>query len=124
MSFLFKSSKKGGGAHPANALPPATREIRSSDGQSQIPTLNGMMNGSSRVGSPTPQGPSVNNSMNSLAPNGNGGERSTSAPPQEDKAAYIPALRPDGVGARGSGPPSPEQKSLGLRERSQESVCA
>ncbi|KAK5114251.1 hypothetical protein LTR85_010316 [Meristemomyces frigidus] len=129
MSFLFKSSKKNAAAAPgSNALPPATREIRSSDGpssQSQIPTLNGMLNGGSKPGSPTPGQQSVNNSLNSLAGNGNlvgmnGGDRSMSAPPQEEKmGGVVPySMRQDGGAARGSGPPSPEQKSL--RDRSQE----
>ncbi|KAK4539357.1 hypothetical protein LTR36_011014 [Oleoguttula mirabilis] len=117
--------------------------------QSQIPTLNGLLsvNGGSKPGSPTPgQQGSVNNSLNSLAGSGNGGgmhgmngvngvngvngsgngmgmgiggERSPSAPPQEERMVPY-GMRQDGGGggARGSGPPSPEQKSL--RDRSQE----
>ncbi|KAL1583920.1 hypothetical protein WHR41_07359 [Cladosporium halotolerans] len=64
MSFLFKSSKKAGASQVPNALPPASRDIRSSDGpQSQIPTLNGAPNGAK---SPTPAG-SASGSLNSLA---------------------------------------------------------
>ena len=95
MSFLFKSSKKGG---PNGAFPPATRDIRSSEGsQSQIPTLNG-----AKPASPTP-GQSANNSLNSLANE----KIAIRSPPPE---------REDG---RGSGPPSPENK---MRNRSQDEV--
>ncbi|KAK3070352.1 Negative regulator of mitotic exit [Teratosphaeriaceae sp. CCFEE 6253] len=128
MSFLFKSKAKGGGGGgaPGNALPNVSREIRSSDGPgSQIPTLNGVVqNGSSRVGSPQPQQQgSVNNSMSSLAGNMNGGEngRSNSAPPQEEIARQqYTRTQLNGVSARGSGPPSPEQKSLSFRDTSRE----
>ena len=119
MSFLFKSSKKASGAQSQqhhstyqpgsnnNALPAATREIRSSDGpsasssQSQIPTLNGVLSGGggSKPGSPTPFDrngqQSVNASFNSLVQG-------------DEKGGY-------GGVVRGSGPPSPEQKSLGGR---------
>ena len=130
MSFLFKKTK-GGGTVPNSALPNVSRDIRSSDGPgSQIPQpLNGMMqapNGNSRVGSPQPQQlGSVNNSLSSLAGNINGDSgRSNSAPPQEELARqqYM-RTQMNGVGARGSGPPSPEQKSLSFRDPSRETVC-
>ena len=117
MSFLFKSSKKGS-AIP-NGLPPATRDIKSSDGpQSQIPTLNGMMNGS-KPGSPTPhQQGSVNNSLNSVGGDG----RSNSAPPQEELARkQLMRTQQEGMTGPPRGPPSPEQKML--RESSREPVC-
>ncbi|KAK4555360.1 Negative regulator of mitotic exit [Recurvomyces mirabilis] len=114
MSFLFKSSKKGN-AIP-NGLQPATRDIKSSDGpQSQIPTLNGVMNGS-KPGSPTPhQQGSVNTSLNSVAGDG----RSSSAPPQEDLARkQLMRTQQEGMGGPPRGAPSPEQKML--RENSRE----
>ncbi|KAH9819408.1 tip elongation aberrant protein 1-like [Teratosphaeria destructans] len=65
MSFLFKSSKKGG--PPNTALPPATRDIRSSDGPnggSQVPQpMGGVVNGQ-KPASPSP--PSVSNSIGSV----------------------------------------------------------
>lgn len=80
MSFLFKSSKKGG-SQTSNALPPASRDIRSSEGpQSQIPTLNGAPNGA-KPGSPTPGG-SASGSLNSLASEKLG---MRSPPPGEDR---------------------------------------
>ena len=108
MSFLFKSKQKGG--HPS-ALPPASRDIRSSDGAgSQIPTFNGL-NGV-KPGSPTP-GQSVNTSLNSLA----GNEKiPITRTPTDDSRGY---RRQDGT-PRGSGPPSPEQKML--RDESQDTV--
>ncbi|KAK5109542.1 hypothetical protein LTR62_006893 [Meristemomyces frigidus] len=114
MSFLFKSSKKGG-AIPSQ-LPPVTRDIRSSDGPgSQIPTLNGMVNAGSKPGSPTPQQQqqqgSANASLNSV-----GDARSHSAPPQEELARkQFQRPQQDGgtaMVARAPGPPSPEQKML------------
>ena len=109
MSFLFKSKPKGG-----NELPRTTRDIRSSDGTpspgSQIPTLNGVVNGQ-KPGSPTP-GQSVNNSLNSLS------SAETARPPTrptEERVAYMPDS------ARSSGPPSPELRNG--RDRSQEAVC-
>ena len=138
MSFLFKSSKKASGAQQQhhstyqqqgssnNALPPATRDIRSSDGPSasansslsQIPTLNGVLGGGgggSKPGSPVPfdrNGPqSVNASFNSLVQ----GER-------DEKGGY--GGGGGGLQVRGSGPPSPEQKSLSQRERGMEPVCS
>lgn len=125
MSFLFKSSKKGGpGPQPSNTpvsapIPPVNRGLRSSDGggpESQIPTLNGVAHhgSGSKPGSPTP-GQGYNTSLDSVAKEGRGsGQR-----PQEDRIA---ALREDG--ARSAGPPSPEQKSLreGSRETSRDAV--
>ncbi|OQO03087.1 hypothetical protein B0A48_11342 [Cryoendolithus antarcticus] len=110
MSFLFKSSKKGGPT--PNALPPASRDIRSADGpQSQIPTLNGAV----KPASPTPgqqQGVngSVNGSLNSLV----GQEKAVVRSP-------APGDGPNGreVYSREAtrGPPSPEQR---VRNRSQD----
>ncbi|KAL9065896.1 MAG: hypothetical protein Q9157_007323 [Trypethelium eluteriae] len=68
MAFLFKSKKN---QNPA--LPPATRNITSSDGPgSQIPVANGFSGGDkSRMQyTPTP-GSSVNNSLNSVGGNAN-----------------------------------------------------
>jgi hypothetical protein len=114
MSFLFKSSKKA----PNTALPPATREIRSSDGNSsgsQIPQpLNGMVNGSSKPGSPTPGVQSVNNSLNSLADTQ---PRTGSVPPAEDRQV-MQVRQQETNGARRA--ESPEQKSL--RDQSREAV--
>ncbi|KAK3700374.1 Negative regulator of mitotic exit [Vermiconidia calcicola] len=113
MSFLFKSKQKG----PPNALPSASRDIRSADGtpnsSSQIPTLNGSINGAVKPGSPTP-GTSVNNSLNSLAGNDQFGRPSgtSSVRQSEEKSA---AVSEDNIR---SGPPSPEQKSM--RNASQE----
>ncbi|KAK5164400.1 Negative regulator of mitotic exit [Saxophila tyrrhenica] len=112
MSFLFKSKQKN--ANPS-ALPPASRDIRSADGPgsgsgSQIPTLNGAINGAVKPSSPTP-GSSVNNSINSLA----GNEQVTARPTggtgsvrhSEEK---VPFASED---ARINGAsPSPEQKSI------------
>ncbi|KAK5145141.1 hypothetical protein LTR04_001371, partial [Oleoguttula sp. CCFEE 6159] len=84
MSFLFGKSKK----HERAALPPATRNITSSDGpSSQGPTQNGLPG--SRDGdkprthqqTPTP-GTSVNNSSNSL---GGMTDKPLNAPSQEQK---------------------------------------
>nr|POE90150.1 tip elongation aberrant protein 1 [Quercus suber] len=117
-----------GTATPPNALPPASRDIRSSDGlASQIPTLNGVVNSGS-VGSAAPNA-SVNNSLSSVA--GNTNEKSTNVsarsaadergapgntrPGADDRSASHPRddyERPD------KGPPSPEQKML--RDRSQD----
>ena len=78
---------------------------------SQIPTLNGVLNsgggGGSKPGSPTPYDrnggqQSVNASFNSLLQQG------------EEKGGY---------GAKGSGPPSPEQKSLGGRGFEPVCIC-
>lgn len=105
MSFLFKSSKKGGPS--SSALPPATRDIRSADGpQSQIPTFNGR-----GTTSPTPGGQSLNGSLNSLA----GADKIPVKSPPPGEARETPSR--DGV--RGSGPPTPEQK---VRTRSQDDV--
>ncbi|KAI6870782.1 hypothetical protein KC338_g2897 [Hortaea werneckii] len=132
MSFLFKSSKKSSGSGsgtPSTALPPATREIRSSDGpgsqQSQIPTRNG----ATKPGSPTPgQKGSVSNSLSSIAESGS---RSGSAPPQETKQAEFMrqngGLAGDlgngmaggaGMGMARQGALSPEQKTL--RDKNQD----
>lgn len=113
MAFLFGKSKK---ANPANALPPASRDIRSSDGPSgssasQIPTLNGVA-GIPKPGSPTPGAAgSVNNSLNSLA----GNETVRSGQQQQERGTFV-----GGEGARMSVAPSPEQKML--RERNMEPV--
>ncbi len=111
MSFLFKSSKQKN-PNP-NALPPATRDIRSADGtptgsSSQIPTLNGMVNGAVKPVSPTP-GSSVNNSLNSLAVNEQIGRPSNgtgSVRHSEERPAF------SAEDARATGSPSPEQKSI------------
>lgn len=112
MSFLFKSSKQKGGA-VNNALPPASRDIRSSDGpnassaSSQIPTLNGIVSASnSKPSSPTP-GASVNNSLNSVSA-GDGARPGTpgSRPQQEDWVAQ------NGDGVKSPEPTSAEQKSM------------
>ena len=128
MSFLFKSKPKN--PNP-NALPSASRDIRSSDGttpvgsSSQIPTLNGVVNGNAaaaKPGSPTP-GTSVNNSLNSLAGNESGGSGSrpgTAAnvrPSQDEKAMFVNTSVDE---TRSPGPPSPEQKSI--RSGSHEAV--
>jgi hypothetical protein len=110
MSFLFKSKQKN--PNP-NALPPASRDIRSSDGPaaapaSQIPTLNGIVNGA-KPASPTP-GSSVNNSLASLPGNEQTGRPSGgsgSLRQSEEKPAY-----PAEDAARATGSPSPEQKSI------------
>lgn len=109
MSFLFKSSKKGSSSQVPNALPPASRDIRSADGpQSQIPTLNGALNGA-KPGSPTP-GASASGSLNSLASEKFGGMRSP--PPGEP--------RPEpGNAQRGQVAPSPDQR---MRQMSQDDV--
>ncbi|KAI9656282.1 MAG: Negative regulator of mitotic exit [Bathelium mastoideum] len=69
MAFLFKSKK-----NQSTGLPPATRNITSSDGPgSQIPVANGFAagdRGRSVQNTPTP-GNSVNNSLNSIASNTN-----------------------------------------------------
>lgn len=109
MSFLFKSSKPKPGA---NALPPATRDIRSSDGpgsQSQIPTMNGVFN-APKPGSPTP-GASVNGSLNSVV------ERTGSASVPEDKQVSNVRQQEFNGSRRAE---SPEQKSL--RDQSREPV--
>ena len=125
MSFLFKSKNQKAGAH---ALPPASRDIKSSDGTnnsgSQIPTLNGVV----KPGSPTP-GQSVNTSLNSLSENarpgtGNGGSRIAQAVvTPEEKVAYTTAEQ---VG-RSSGMDSPEQKTMkqeqAVRNGSSDIVC-
>lgn len=108
MSFLFKSSKQKN-PNP-NALPAASRDIKSSDGPgSQIPTLNGVVNGV-KPASPTP-GSSVNNSLASLAennaPNGRPSGGSGSLRQSEEKPTYTPE-----DAARATGSPSPEQKSI------------
>jgi hypothetical protein len=108
MSFLFKSSKKG--SQGTNALPPASRDIRSAEGpQSQIPTFNGAPNGA-KPGSPTP-GASASGSLNSLASEKLGGMRSP--PPMEARSA------PADV-ARGQVIPSSDQR---VRNMSQDEVC-
>ena len=101
MSFLFKSKQRGAAS---SALPPASRDIRSSDGPaSQIPTLNGAVNGAKPV-SPTPPSTSVNNSLNSLAGNGN----ALKPAPLDEKAAYYQ----NDAAARDAAPSSPELKAL------------
>lgn len=108
MSFLFKSSKKG--SQTNNALPPASRDIRSADGpQSQIPTFNGAPNGA-KPGSPTPGGISASGSLNSLASEKLG---MRSPPPAEVRAIVAEA-------SRGQVIPSPEQRT---RNTSQDEVC-
>jgi hypothetical protein len=103
MSFLFKSSKKG--SQTTNALPPASRDIRSADGpQSQIPTFNGAPNGA-KPGSPTP-GASASNSLNSLASEKLG---MRSPPPMEPRAM------PADV-SRGQAIPSPEQRTRNMSQ--------
>lgn len=106
MSFLFKSKQKEA---PKGALPPATRDIKSSDGPqsgSQIPTLNGMVNNNNnnpaRAQSPAAaqHGPSVNGSLNSLAGNVDS-SRNPSRGPAEERMAF------------GSGPPSPDHNKSG-----------
>ena len=118
MSFLFKSNKSKN-PNP-NALPSASRDIRSSDGitptgssSSQIPTLNGIANSNiAKPGSPTP-GTSVNNSLSSVAEQGSRpGTGSNARPSQDEKAGFM------GDGARS---PEPEQKSI--RSASQDAVC-
>ena len=120
MSFLFGKGKKEP-PKQVNAFPPATRDIKSSDGPppgSQIPTLNGVAsqhnangsNGSNnnlsnpaRAQSPAAManGPSVNGSLNSLAGNM---ERNPSRGPEDRANTY------------GSGPPSPDHtKSSSMR---------
>ena len=96
MSFLFKSKPKNQPANPINALPPVSRDTRSSDGlgsQSQIPTLNG---GSllAKPQSPTP-GAIANGPLHSLAGN---------------EVAVRPGTRTgeDRGGLMGSVPPSPD----------------
>lgn len=119
MSFLFKSKQR---TPNPNALPNASRDVRSSDGtpnssSSQIPTLNGMVNGATAKpssSSPTP-GTSVNNSLSSLQ--GNEQQQPTSRPgtsnntrPSTDEkphAAYM-----NDRGTQSPAPPSPEQKSI------------
>ncbi|KAK5717059.1 Negative regulator of mitotic exit [Elasticomyces elasticus] len=103
MSFLFGKTKKphpSSSSHtPSSALPVATRDIRSSDGPSSQtqPSQFGNFNGSSKPGSPTPGAMSVNASLSSLAgANGGilaGGERSSSAPPQEDGSGNMQGAR-------------------------------
>ncbi|KAK5707087.1 Negative regulator of mitotic exit [Elasticomyces elasticus] len=102
MSFLFGKTKKPhpSSSHtPSSALPIATRDIRSSDGPSSQtqPSQFGNFNGSSKPGSPTPGAMSVNASLSSLAgANGGilaGGERSSSAPPQEDGSGNVQGAR-------------------------------
>lgn len=106
MSFLFKSSKKG--SQTNNALPPASRDIRSSEGpQSQIPTFNGAPNGA-KASSPTP-GASASGSLNSLASEKLG---MRSPPPAEIRAIAADA-------SRGQVVPSPEQRT---RNTSQDEV--
>ncbi|KAK4495339.1 hypothetical protein PRZ48_013670 [Zasmidium cellare] len=108
MAFLFgksSKSKSGPSAAAAAPLPPATRDIRSSDGPgSQIPTLNGIGGISSKPGSPTPD-QSMSASINAVAEK----EMAASAPRHGDNR--IAALREEG-NMRANGPPSPEQKSL------------
>ncbi|WPH01615.1 Hypothetical protein R9X50_00446300 [Acrodontium crateriforme] len=100
MSFLFKSKQKGANA---NALPVATRDLRSSDGPaSQIPGLNGIVN-TTKPASPTPTGTSANTSLNSLAGNGN----SLKSMQQDEKAGYY---QPENT-LRDAGPPSPERQA-------------
>lgn len=83
MSFLFKSSKKG--SQTTNALPPASRNIRSSEGpQSQIPTFNGAPNGA-KPGSPPPT-TSASGSLNSLASEKFG---MRSPPPMEPRSSQV-----------------------------------
>ena len=107
MSFLFKSSKKG--SQTNNALPPASRDIRSADGpQSQIPTFNGAPNGA-KPASPTPGGASASGSLNSLASEKLG---MRSPPPMETRAIAADA-------SRGQVIPSPEQRT---RNTSQDEV--
>lgn len=109
MSFLFKSSKKGG-PQPPNALPPASRDIRSADGpQSQIPTFNAAQNGV-KPSSPTPAG-SASGSLNSLASEKLG---MRSPPPGEERPAPNDLSRAQYV-------PSPEQR---MRNMSQDDVSA
>ncbi|QIW98342.1 hypothetical protein AMS68_003860 [Peltaster fructicola] len=85
MSFLFKSSKKGGPPN-ANALPPATRDIRSSDGN-QAPAAIGSLNGAStagaaKPGSPTPSAP-INSSLNAVQSNDKTAAPRTNVRPEE-----------------------------------------
>lgn len=103
MSFLFKSSKKGSQA--TNALPPASRNIRSAEGpQSQIPTFNGAPNGA-KPGSPTP-GASASGSLNSLA-----SEHLSmrSPPPMEARPAATDV-------SRGQMVPSPDQRARNMSQ--------
>lgn len=117
MSFLFKSKQKN--PNP-NALPAASRDIRSSDGttanssSSQIPTLNGVVNGvnGAKPQSPTP-GTSVNNSMSSLA--GNDSTPQTSRPGTSNNMRPSTDEKPGYMSDRTTqspAPPSPEQKSI------------
>lgn len=143
MSFLFKSSKKGGPVTP-NALPPATRDIRSSDGQ-QLPQQSQSIasqsqtppplaplpqqqqaasppppptNGTLAMGIPKPASPTpsmtVTNSLNALQANDKIAMRPS---PLEEVPSFAMQMQEPG---RGSGPPSPEQKSI--REKSLDSV--
>ena len=64
MAFLFKSKK----SQSNNALPPANRDIHTSEGpKSSIPTVNGFKD-KDKAGGPVQTTPSssVNNSLNSL----------------------------------------------------------
>ena len=104
MSFLFKSSKKG--SQTNNALPPASRDIRSAEGpQSQIPTFNGAPNGA-KPASPTPGGASASASLNSLASEKLG---MRSPPPAETRVIAADA-------SRGQVVPSPEQRSRNMSQ--------
>ncbi|PIB02033.1 Kelch repeat-containing protein 2 [Cercospora beticola] len=113
MSFLFKSSKKGGSGPVASSNAPSLHAVREhtprdAGAPSQIPTLNGHQSNGAKPGSPTPP-QSVNNSLNSIS----GFEKpSPQARPADER---IQAPRDDG--------PRPEQKSLReRRETSQDAV--
>lgn len=120
MSFLFKSAKKSGpGPSAANALPPATRNLRSSDGEGptaqHIPTLHNPGAIGAKPTSPTP-GQLATSNLGAIV------EKKETGPisrPPEDRVA---ALRDAGQGSGGSS--SPEQKSLrdGSRDNSREAV--
>lgn len=103
MSFLFKSKTK---EPPRTGLPPATRDIRSSDGpqsqsQSQIPTLNGVANQSQPSTTQTPpQVASANGSLNSI---------NEMVRPEQRRNEERSVER----GGFGSGPPSPDHAKSG-----------
>lgn len=111
MSFLFKSKTK---EPPRTGLPPATRDIRSSDGpQSQIPTLNGVANQTQLPTQTPPQGSSANGSLNSI---------NETVRPEQRRNDERSVER----GGFGSGPPSPDHvKSGSVRSglNGQEIVC-
>ncbi|GAB7359589.1 hypothetical protein MBLNU230_g6774t1 [Neophaeotheca triangularis] len=127
MAFLFKN-KKGS----SNALPTASRDIRSSEGPaapgSHIPTLNGLhqqQGNNSKPSSPTPNQQSSTGSLNAVSE-----KIPMRSPPDAaaEKTGHMGREHARGdssEGRKGDGrvQPSPEQKTLVGRERSADAVC-